>query len=29
MVAAGNKSWFFITANYAFGQSLADLTGRW
>jgi branched-chain amino acid transport system substrate-binding protein len=26
LVAAGHKSWFFITANYAFGQSLADLT---
>ena len=26
LMAAGNKSWFFITANYAFGQSLADLT---
>ena len=26
LVGAGNKSWFFITANYAFGQSLADLT---
>jgi branched-chain amino acid transport system substrate-binding protein len=26
LLAAGNKSWFFITANYAFGQSLADLT---
>jgi branched-chain amino acid transport system substrate-binding protein len=26
LVASGNKSWFFITANYAFGQSLADLT---
>ena len=25
-MASGNKSWFFITANYAFGQSLADLT---
>ena len=25
-MATGNKSWFFITANYAFGQSLADLT---
>jgi branched-chain amino acid transport system substrate-binding protein len=26
LMASGNKSWFFITANYAFGQSLADLT---
>jgi len=26
LMAAGNKSWFFITANYAFGASLADLT---
>jgi branched-chain amino acid transport system substrate-binding protein len=26
LVAGGNKSWFFVTANYAFGQSLADLT---
>ena len=26
LMAQGNKSWFFITANYAFGQSLADLT---
>ena len=26
LLAAGNKSWFFVTANYAFGQSLADLT---
>jgi branched-chain amino acid transport system substrate-binding protein len=26
LMAAGNKSWFFVTANYAFGQSLADLT---
>ena len=26
LMAVGNKSWFFITANYAFGQSLADLT---
>ena len=26
LMAAGNKSWFFITANYAFGQSLSDLT---
>jgi branched-chain amino acid transport system substrate-binding protein len=26
LMAAGSKSWFFITANYAFGQSLADLT---
>jgi branched-chain amino acid transport system substrate-binding protein len=26
LMAAGNTSWFFITANYAFGQSLADLT---
>jgi branched-chain amino acid transport system substrate-binding protein len=26
LMAGGNKSWFFITANYAFGQSLADLT---
>ena len=26
LMAAGNKSWFFITANYAFGQSLAELT---
>ncbi len=26
LMAAGNKSWSFITANYAFGQSLADLT---
>ena len=25
-MAQGFKSWFFITANYAFGQSLADLT---
>lgn len=26
LVAAGNKDWFFITANYAFGQSLEELT---
>lgn len=26
MVAAGGKSWFFITANYAFGQLLRDQT---
>ena len=26
LMAQGHKSWFFITANYAFGQSLADLT---
>ena len=26
LMKAGNKSWFFITANYAFGASLADLT---
>jgi branched-chain amino acid transport system substrate-binding protein len=26
LMAAGNNSWFFITANYAFGASLADLT---
>src|ERR1700722_379212 len=26
LMATGNKSWFFITANYAFGQSLAELT---
>ncbi len=26
MMAQGFKSWFFITANYAFGQSLEDLT---
>ena len=26
LMATGNTSWFFITANYAFGQSLADLT---
>src|SRR3984893_3671725 len=26
LMTGGNKSWFFITANYAFGQSLADLT---
>jgi len=26
LVAAGNKSWFFVTANYAFGQSLEELT---
>ena len=26
LMAAGHKSWFFITANYAFGASLADLT---
>ena len=26
LMKAGNTSWFFITANYAFGQSLADLT---
>jgi branched-chain amino acid transport system substrate-binding protein len=26
LMAGGNTSWFFITANYAFGQSLADLT---
>jgi len=28
LMAAGNKSWFFITANYAFGQSLAELTAE-
>ena len=26
LMSQGFKSWFFITANYAFGQSLADLT---
>ncbi len=26
LMAQGHKSWFFVTANYAFGQSLADLT---
>lgn len=26
LVAQGFKSWYFITANYAFGQSLEDLT---
>ena len=26
MVAAGGKSWFFVTANYAFGQLLRDQT---
>jgi len=26
LVAQGFKSWFFVTANYAFGQSLEDLT---
>jgi branched-chain amino acid transport system substrate-binding protein len=26
VVAQGGKSWFFITANYAFGQSLEELT---
>jgi branched-chain amino acid transport system substrate-binding protein len=26
LMASGNTSWFFVTANYAFGQSLADLT---
>jgi branched-chain amino acid transport system substrate-binding protein len=26
LVAQGFKSWFFITANYAFGQSLEELT---
>jgi branched-chain amino acid transport system substrate-binding protein len=26
MMAQGFKSWFFITANYAFGQSLEELT---
>ena len=26
LMATGNNSWFFITANYAFGQSLAELT---
>ncbi len=26
LMKAGNTSWFFITANYAFGASLADLT---
>jgi branched-chain amino acid transport system substrate-binding protein len=26
LMATGNKSWFFITANYAFGPSLADPT---
>jgi len=26
MVAAGGRSWFFITANYAFGQLLRDQT---
>jgi branched-chain amino acid transport system substrate-binding protein len=26
LVAQGLKSWFFITANYAFGQSLEELT---
>jgi branched-chain amino acid transport system substrate-binding protein len=28
MVAAGGKSWFFITANYAFGQLLRDQTTK-
>ncbi|MBV9249849.1 MAG: ABC transporter substrate-binding protein [Acetobacteraceae bacterium] len=26
LLAAGNKTWFFITANYAFGISLEELT---
>src|SRR3954453_16726835 len=26
LIKQGNKSWFFITANYAFGQSLEELT---
>jgi branched-chain amino acid transport system substrate-binding protein len=26
LVKQGNKSWYFITANYAFGQSLEELT---
>jgi branched-chain amino acid transport system substrate-binding protein len=26
LVKQGNKSWFFVTANYAFGQSLEELT---
>ena len=28
IVAQGFKSWYFITANYAFGQSLEDLTAE-
>ena len=28
LVAQGFKSWYFITANYAFGQSLEDLTAE-
>jgi branched-chain amino acid transport system substrate-binding protein len=28
LVKQGFKSWFFITANYAFGQSLEDLTAE-
>ena len=29
MVKAGGDTWFFITADYAFGQLLRDQTTRW